>query len=60
MSIKTVKASYCATCGHNLDRHSVANLGRGAPCNAPLGHGSTCPCKGYVSIKPKPTVMKAS
>ena len=51
--------NYCFICGHNLDRHNVANLGHGAPCNAPLGHGSTCPCKGFVSPPKKKKAVHA-
>ena len=46
--MKPAKIEYCATCGHTRDRHSVANLGHGAPCGAPLGQGRTCTCKGFV------------
>ena len=49
--MKPAKIEYCATCGHSRDRHSVANLGRGAPCGAPLGQNRTCTCKGFVRIK---------
>ncbi len=63
MNGKPAKVNYCATCGHNIDKHAVSNLGPGAPCGAPLGHNTTCPCKGFVSIpraiaKPAPKARK--
>ena len=47
---------YCHTCGHTNDRHKVRVFGKtGTSCEAPLGHGTTCPCKQWSPpLPPKP------
>jgi len=54
--VKPRPPRYCRTCGHTNDRHKIRVFGKtGTSCEAPLEHGTTCPCKQWSSpLPPKP------